>query len=151
MSKTLRGPSFAGLRPLSWLSRQPTTSEVVCSEQENAYHGDSRSGVPRASHCATAVPSLRPDLGSFGLRPLYCPWSRCFSLHYCNAAYALRPLCVARDLGWCNHEYPRWGGHITIPKSIATTSVLGASASIMGSELSVQLGSGPSVCPTPMP
>ena len=61
------------------------------------------------------------------------------------------PLRVAREPGWCNHEYPRWGGHITIPESIATTSVLGASASIMGSELSVQLGSGPSVCPTPMP
>ena len=53
------GPSIAGLRPLSWLSRWPTTSEGVCSEQENAYHGDSRSGVSRGGHCATAVPSLR--------------------------------------------------------------------------------------------
>ena len=99
MSKTLRGPGFAGLRSLSWLSRSPTTSEGVCCEQENAYHGDSRSGVPRASHCATAVPSLGHQAGAFGLRPLYCPWSRCFSLHYCNAAYTLRPLCVARDSG----------------------------------------------------
>ena len=69
MSKALRGPSFAGLRPLSWLSRLPTTSEVVCSEQENAYHGDSRSGVPRAGHCASAVPSLGHQAGAFGHFP----------------------------------------------------------------------------------
>ena len=40
------------------------------SEQENAYHGDSRSGVPRAGHCATAIPSLRHQAGEFGPRPL---------------------------------------------------------------------------------
>ena len=28
-----------------------------------------------------------------------------------NAAFALLPLCVARDLGWCDHDYPRWGAH----------------------------------------
>jgi len=28
-----------------------------------------------------------------------------------NAAFALRPLCVARDLGWCDHDYPRWDAH----------------------------------------
>jgi len=28
-----------------------------------------------------------------------------------NAAFALRPLRVARDLGWCDHDYPRWGAH----------------------------------------
>jgi hypothetical protein len=50
-------------RPLSWLSRW-STSEVVCSEQENAYHGDSRSGVPRVGHCATAVPSLGHQVGA---------------------------------------------------------------------------------------
>jgi hypothetical protein len=43
------------------------------------------------------------------------------------------PLCVARDLGWCEYDYPRWGGHT--PESIVTSTVLGASASIMGSEL----------------
>ena len=30
-----------------------------------------------------------------------------------GAAFALRPLCVARDLGWCGHDYFRWGGHIS--------------------------------------
>lgn len=25
--------------------------------------------------------------------------------------FALRPPSVARDLGWCDHDYPRWGGH----------------------------------------
>src|ERR671915_592005 len=28
-----------------------------------------------------------------------------------GAAFALCPLCVARDLRWCDHDYPRWGGH----------------------------------------
>jgi hypothetical protein len=64
-----RGPSFAGLRPLRWLSRRPTTGEGVCSEQEHDYHGDSRGGDNRASYCATAVPSLRPQAGAFGVRP----------------------------------------------------------------------------------
>src|SRR5215212_5598291 len=63
------GPSFAGLRPLSWLSRWPTTSEGVCSEQEHDCYGDSRGGDNRAGDCATAVPSLRPQAGAFELRP----------------------------------------------------------------------------------
>ena len=40
-----------------------------------------------------------------GLRPLYCPWSRCFVYHtiaWRGLHFAL--LCVARDLGWCDHE-----------------------------------------------
>jgi hypothetical protein len=30
-----------------------------------------------------------------------------------NAAFAslCASLCVARDLGWCEYDYPRWGGH----------------------------------------
>ena len=61
-------------------------------------------------------------------------------------------LCVARDLGGCEHDYPRWGGHT--PESIVTSTVLGASASIMGSELlhgPPPTGSDSSLCPTPMP
>ena len=50
-----------------------------------------------------------------------------------GAVFALRPLGVARGLVWCEHDYPRWGGHT--PESIVTSTVLGASASIMGSEL----------------
>ena len=60
MRQSGRGPSFVGLRPLSWLSRWPTTSEGVSGEQEHDCHGDSRGGDNRAGHCATAVPSLRP-------------------------------------------------------------------------------------------
>src|SRR5215208_1287528 len=33
------------------------------------------------------------------------------SLTPLSAAYALRPLRVAWNLGWCDHDYPRWGGH----------------------------------------
>ena len=33
-------------------------------------------------------------------------------------------LCVARDLGGCEHDYPRWGGHttpfVTIPRARRT-------------------------------
>jgi hypothetical protein len=28
-----------------------------------------------------------------------------------RAALALHPLCVAQDLGWCDHDDPRWGEH----------------------------------------
>ena len=30
-----------------------------------------------------------------------------------NAAFALRPLCVAHERRWCGHDYPRWGAHNT--------------------------------------
>jgi hypothetical protein len=29
---------------------------------------------------------------------------------------ASRPLRVARDLGWCEYDYPRWGGHFPMDK-----------------------------------
>jgi len=64
-----------------------------------------------------------------------------------GAAFALRPLRVAQDRLWCDHDYPRWGGHNTTPRCVARLLVLGASASIMGSELSSLLGSGPSLAP----
>jgi hypothetical protein len=41
---------------------------------------------------------------------------------------------VARDLGRCDHDYPRWGVH-TPESTTPTSSVLGAPASLMGSEL----------------
>src|SRR5215212_4351783 len=31
--------------------------------------------------------------------------------YFYNAAFALRPLCIARDLGWCDYVCTRWGGH----------------------------------------
>jgi hypothetical protein len=34
------------------------------------------------------------------------PW-----LH--NAAFTLCPLCLAQERLWCDHDYPRWGGHTT--------------------------------------
>jgi hypothetical protein len=33
------------------------------------------------------------------------------ALPSCRAAFALRHLRIARDLGWCDHDYPRWGAH----------------------------------------
>jgi hypothetical protein len=49
-------------------------------------------------------------------RPLYCSWPRCLrSILFLpfGAAFALCPLCAAREFGWCDHAYPRWGGHTT--------------------------------------
>jgi hypothetical protein len=51
-----------------------------------------------------------------------------------GAAYAMRPLSVARDLDWCDHDYARWGMH-TMESTPATPPVLGPPTSIMGSEL----------------
>src|SRR5829696_9163224 len=44
-------------------------------------------------------------------------------------------LSVARDLGRCDHDYPRWGRHIT-ESTDATSTLRGPPASIIGSELS---------------
>jgi hypothetical protein len=47
----------------------------------------------------------------------------------------LAPLCVARDLGWCEHDYPRWGGHTLCRGQLKGPPVLVAPASLIGSEL----------------
>src|SRR5215211_8809206 len=65
-----------------------------------------------------------------------------------NAAFALRPLCVARDLGWCECNYPRWGGHNTIQHTLLV--VLGSSASLIGSELPPIRLWPFALCPTPI-
>jgi hypothetical protein len=85
-----RGPSLAGLRPLSWLSREPTTSEGVYSEQEHAYHGDSRGGANRAGHCATAVPSLRHQAAAFEFRPFWASLERKLHPYITDFAQFLR-------------------------------------------------------------
>src|SRR5215208_3738687 len=46
----------------------------------------------------------------------------------------VRPLCVAREFQWCDHVYPRWGGHNTL--CVARVPVFGSPASLIGSELS---------------
>src|SRR5215204_6266890 len=70
----------------------------------------------------------------------------------CGAASALRPLRVARDLGWCDHDYP--GGRAQhLVTHASDFPVLGAPASIIGSELPQSLlwGSDSSLRPVPMP
>src|SRR5215212_8888332 len=42
---------------------------------------------------------------------LYTVLRRAFRIPPLGAAFALRPVCVARDLGWCDHVCTRWGGH----------------------------------------
>ena len=88
-----------------------------------------------------------------GLRPLYCPWPRFVDGAPPSAAFALRPLCVARDLERCDHISPRWGGH-TLCQGQLKGPVLGAPAPIMGSELlhkTPSRSSDSSLCPAPMP
>jgi hypothetical protein len=64
----------------------------------------------------------------------------------------LRPLRVALDRLWCNHDYPRWGGHSTLCHICTTQSPPCSSYRLLsiGSELSSLLGSGPSLLPRPM-
>jgi hypothetical protein len=61
----------------------------------------------------------------------------------------LRYSSVVQERLWCDYTYPWWGGH-TLCRGQLIGSVLGSSASLIGSELSSLLGSGPSLCPTPM-
>src|SRR5215213_10423299 len=56
--------------------------------------------------------------------------------YFYNAAFALRPCYVARDLGWCEHVYLRWGGHsLTVISAWFFPMVLVTPASLIGSEL----------------
>jgi hypothetical protein len=59
-------------------------------------------------------------------RSLYCPW-----------AAPLRPVGrghrVARDLGWCAHDYPRWVGH-SMDNDFINALVLAPPASLIRSE-----------------
>src|SRR5215207_6319350 len=61
------------------------------------------------------------------------------------------PLRIARDLGWCDHNYPRWGGH-TLCHGQLKGPVLGSPASLIGSELPPCPGYGaPTVRFAPVP
>ena len=74
-----------------------------------------------------------------------------------GAAFPLRPLRVAQGPRCCDHVYPRWDGH-TPESTLATPPVLGAPASIMGSEFlrfprdrAPALRFAPPRCPKPSP
>ena len=84
-------------------------------EVRDGPHSDNRCGGNRGGVAPTAA-SLRPRVGpglsgsglynaSIGGRVILSPF-------YLDAAIAMRPQSVARDLGRCEHDYPRWGGHI---------------------------------------
>src|SRR5215212_7551521 len=108
-----------------------------------------RKPSPHPRACALSCPAPFAGRGSAGLR--LC-WPRCTDSSSYNAAFALRPLRLAKERLWCDHDYPRWGEHTSSPgKHPGTTPGLGSSASIMGSELSSLLGSGPSHSPVPIP
>ena len=101
-----------------------------------------------------------PELSSLLGSGLYnaCIVGRVVS-HFCSSTTRpslCAPLCVARDLGWCDHDYPRWDAHTTTQRSY--TPVLGAPASIIGSELPLlplygapTLRFAPPGCPKPSP
>jgi hypothetical protein len=91
------------------------SSKSVCSILPIALCGPGLSGAPAFIYNACIV----------GRVVLY-PWPSQRGLRFA-------PLCVARDLGRCDHDYPRWDAHTM--ESIVTSPVLGALASIMGSEL----------------
>jgi hypothetical protein len=91
---------------------------------------------PYLRACALSCPSLAIyGPGSFGISAFIMPLAALFPFFpiFPSAAFALRPsfASVARDLGWCEYDYPRWGAHTTTQRT-ATPPVLGAPASIMG-------------------
>ena len=101
----------------------------MSSEQEHAYHGDICRVGNRAGHTCTAVCNLGSGLSGSGL---YTDAGRALWMDLPLARPSLcAPLCVARDLGWCDHDYPRWGEH-TSESTVTTLPVLVAPASIMG-------------------
>ena len=65
-----------------------------------------------------------------------------------SVTFPLRPLCVAQELGWCDHVCPRWGRH-TLDNPVAPP----CSAYRLPHRIGVPtlLGSRPSLCPNPMP
>ena len=73
----------------------------------------------------------------------YPPWR--------GPSHCALSLCVARDLGWCDHDHPRCGGHT--PASALTLPALGSPASVRGSELlqDPSRGSDSLLCPATMP
>jgi hypothetical protein len=65
-----------------------------------------------------------------------------FAPSSCSAAFTLRPLCVAQEHLWCDHDYPRWGGHTPRARRTGFSHRVGA--------LTLR-GADPSLCPAPMP
>jgi hypothetical protein len=93
---------------------------------------------PSKSVCSI-LPLARhlPAGASFGVsRPLSCPSAARLFTFPLRVAFALSPsfASVARDLGRCDHDYLRWGAHSSYVTTHCT-HVLGAPASIIGSEL----------------
>ena len=62
------------------------------------------------------LPQLFQDLGR-GIRApasiLFLAALTRFSPHRVWRGLHFALLCIARVLGWCDHDYPRWGGHNT--------------------------------------
>jgi hypothetical protein len=62
--------------------------------------------------------------------PLAAP----FSPHRTRRGLHFAWLCLARNFRRCDHVYPRWGGHNVLVSMFTSPPVLGAPASLMGSE-----------------
>ena|SRR5215213_2582625 len=85
-------------------------------------------------HCAGAS-VVRPYLPPVGRAQLFHNRSNIFLLFAApasltgselpgpsNSGPSICALCVARDLGWCDHTYPRWGVHTTTQSASTTSS-----------------------------
>jgi hypothetical protein len=72
-----------------------------------------------------------------------------------GAAFALRPsfASIARDLGWCEYDYPRWGEHFAMDKR----NFLRARRTGFSHRVGAPIATGlrpfalASLCPAPMP
>src|SRR5215213_9622330 len=86
-----------------------------------------RKPSPHPRACALSCPSPFAGRGSQGLRPLFTMLVLVAALFFTHGHPPQRglrfaPLCVARDLGRCDHDYPRRGAHTM--ESIVTSPVL---------------------------
>jgi hypothetical protein len=80
------------------------------------------------------------------LAALFYLLSSAYLLLLGNAAFTLRPFCVALGRLWCEYDYPRWDAH-TMPICTCNTSVLAHRLLSWGRSSNLC----PSLYPAPMP
>jgi hypothetical protein len=100
-------------------------------EVSDGPHSDNRCGGNRGGVAPTAAP-LRSRAGILRGSGFYTVLGRAFLTPLLALPLALRHRSIAKEHLWCDHDYPGGAG---TPCSATPSSVLGAPASLIGSEL----------------
>src|SRR5215218_6930177 len=113
---------------LQWVNGSPHTRRGYCVRAVAGNHArnDGRSrpcsvGESVGEHQLSAWPSGV----LIGVPAFILSLAALFGLSL-GAAFALRPLRVARGRGWCDHDYPRWGGHNPSSRARRTGFLIGS-------------------------